>query len=148
MNLSEMQTAIHKTAKEHGWWEPQPANDVYQYGSLETKNLLVQRTFGDLVALCHSELSEALEAFRYRGLDEWVEYPDSLVQEVGLDKAAESFAERGMLPKNEGAFTELGDCIIRILDMAAFYNVDMQEIVERKMVYNESRPYRHGGKKL
>ena len=50
MGLNELAKEIHKTACEKGWWEE-------------------ERTFGELIALCHSELSEALEVYRdgYRG---------------------------------------------------------------------------------
>lgn len=39
------------------------------------------------------------------------------------------------------------DCIIRILDYLSKIGVDIEGIMERKMKYNESRSYRHGGKK-
>ena len=45
MNLNQWRDEIHALAKEKGWWE-------------------VERTFGEIIALCHSELSEALEEYR------------------------------------------------------------------------------------
>ena len=41
MNLRELQRDAHAIAKDRGWWDQ-------------------ERTFGDCIALVHSELSEAL----------------------------------------------------------------------------------------
>lgn len=49
--------------------------------------------------------------------------------------------------KPEGIAVELADCIIRIFDLAGFFGWDIAEAIDVKMAYNDSRPYRHGGKK-
>lgn len=105
--MRKIQEEIHKNAKEHGWWDE-------------------PRTFGDVIALCHSELSEALESFRN----------------------GEPFFWIGDGGKPEGVGVELADCIIRILDYAGHVDIDMAELVRKKHEYNKTRPYRHGGKTL
>lgn len=50
--------------------------------------------------------------------------------------------------KPEGIAVELADCIIRILDWAGKEGMDMESIINEKMAYNRTRPYRHGGKLL
>ena len=104
--LNELAKKINTTAHEHGWWDK-------------------PRSFGDVIALCQSELSEALESYRNH---------ESMI-----------FFEK---KKPEGIAVELVDCIIRILDYLAEQDVDVDRVIQEKMTYNETRPYRHGGKEL
>lgn len=60
-------------------------------------------TFGDRIALIHSELSEALEEFRAGRVDTW-------------------FQDDG---KPEGVPIEMADAVIRILDMADWLDIDL-----------------------
>lgn len=106
MNIEKFAKAVHQNAVEHGWWDE-------------------ERTFGEIVALCHSELSEALEAYRKGEEMCWI--------------------DEG---KPEGIATELIDCVIRIFDYLAHENVNIEEILVLKHEYNKTRPYKHGGKKI
>jgi len=89
------------------------------------------KTFGDDIALLHSELSEALEAWRVRGVE------DMTVP-----------ASDGELAKPEGVGAEFADVLIRLLDVADTYGLDLAAEYERKMKYNWTRSYRHGGKAI
>jgi NTP pyrophosphatase (non-canonical NTP hydrolase) len=84
------------------------------------------RTFGELIALAHSELSEALEAYR-----------------DGLPLS--EFTSEG---KPEGIAVELADVLIRIFDMSEELGIPLEDAIKAKMAYNKTRSYRHGGKKL
>jgi NTP pyrophosphatase (non-canonical NTP hydrolase) len=42
--------------------------------------------------------------------------------------------------------SELADIIIRVLDIAGLYDIDLGWYVRTKMEHNKTRPYRHGGK--
>lgn len=83
---------------------------------------------GEDIALMHSELSEALEDIR-----------------AHKHIAALTFAPGG---KPEGVPSELADVIIRVCHFARKHNVDLAEAVVQKLMYNESRPFKHGGKAL
>lgn len=107
MEINEFADEVHKNAVEHGWWEQ-------------------ERGFGELIALCHSELSEALEEYR------------------AGHKPDETYRRSDGKP--EGIPSELADVIIRILDMCSFYKIDIGSMLDEKHNYNKSRPYKHGGK--
>ncbi len=112
IGLNAFANAVHHNAIAHGWWDE-------------------ERAFPEIVALCHSELSEALE--EYRNGNGPVYYP------TGADGEPTA--------KPEGIGVELADCIIRILDYCAAQGIDIESILETKHNYNLTRPYRHGGKK-
>ena len=91
------------------------------------------RTFGDDVSLLHTEVSEMYEAFRRWGVD------DATGPVTGL-------GHQRTLPKPEGVGSEVADVFIRLLDTCERYGIDLRAEYARKMAYNRTRPYRHGGK--
>ena len=96
------QHLAHKTATEAGWYrDPQTGEPI-------------KRNFGEVVALMHSELSEALEADRKGLMD---------------DK----------LPHRDGREVEFADCIIRILDTAQALGLDVAGALIEKNRFNQVR---------
>lgn len=76
------------------------------------------------IALMHSELSEALEAWRH---------DDPMSDHI---------------PKYTGMEEEFADVIIRVMHLAHVMNLRVAEAVIKKIEFNASRPYKHGGKKI
>lgn len=100
--IIQAQRLAHATATNAGWYRnPQTGEEV-------------ERNFGEVVALMHSELSEALEADRKGLMD---------------DK----------LPHRDGREVEFADCIIRILDTAAALGLDVAGALIEKNRYNQQR---------
>lgn len=100
--LIQAQILAHQTAVQSGW-----------YRDTETGEL-VKRNFGEVIALMHSELSEALEANRKDLMD-------------------------NHLPHRPGIEVELADCIIRILDTAEALDLDVAGAVIEKNRFNQQR---------
>ena len=103
MSINDLAKDIHANAVAHGWWEN-------------------KRSFGEIIALCHSELSEALEADREGQADVYVR-------------------SNG---KPDGVAVEMIDCIIRILDWCEYAHIDVEAVLAMKHNYNKTRPYKHG----
>lgn len=88
-----------------------------------------ERPFGDQLSNMHGELSEAWEEYRKHGL-----LPQFFLYVNGDN------------PKPEGIASEFADVLIRIFDTCAKYEIPLEEAIEKKMEYNNTRPYRHGNK--
>ncbi len=135
MNFNEFAKEVHENSIEKGWWED-------------------ERSFAEIIALCHSELSEALDEYRngrpmfYYNCEEDMEnvHPCNPKDEIEcLNFGVEEICKyRNKKP--EGIATELADCIIRMLDYCGKENIDIKEIIKIKHEYNKTRPYKHGGK--
>lgn len=108
------------------------------------------RTFGEGIALLHSEISEALEAYREQGLDETVRYESedgyAIVNKGDVNDT--NWRKAGQIGKPCGVASELADELVRLLDEASRQDIDLFQAFREKLTYNWTRGYRHGGKKL
>ncbi|MEK8133136.1 hypothetical protein WMW72_35260 [Paenibacillus filicis] len=125
MNINELVKAAHANAIDKGWYEE-------------------PRSFGDKIALIHSEVSEALEDHRNGNNPQtvWYEIKDTDGQII---KSNLLESEKW---KPCGIPSELADIVIRVADMCGYYGIDLEKAISEKMAYNATRPHRHGGKKL
>jgi len=89
--------------------------------------------FARALMLTVGELSEAMEADRNGN---WC----SLAIMLMTPEAADYKNVKGTVEE------ELADAIIRLLDIAGFYDIDLDWHVKAKMAYNKTRPFKHGKK--
>lgn len=115
MDILKLQHEAWRIAEKAGW---------HQGRELE---------FGEFIALCHSELSEALEIFRKVG-------------NMGIPKIKHVKSEIVNAYRPEGIPIELADVIIRIFDYCEINGIRIHEAINVKNIFNEKRPHRHGNK--
>lgn len=100
-----MQDCVYQNARDKGWWEE-------------------DRNDGEMIALMHSELSEALEALRKGN---------------PIDSHCPDF---------RNVAVEMADTVIRIMDFCAARNLPLADAIIAKHEYNKLRSHKHGGKKF
>jgi len=125
MSLNELRDKAFNIAQEHGFHK-KPCD-------LPTRLMLIV-----------SELSEAMEADR-KGI--WCHNPELLsgkhLLELTINELQKSTYESSVKGTVE---EEIADAIIRLLDLAGVYNINLDWHVAAKMAYNEKREYKHGKK--
>ena len=114
--LNEASKTIFANNKEKGFWKG-------------------ERSFGEILCLVHSEVSEALEGLRNdkrAPFNQENMIPDSMTKEEFLEKIKDTFED------------EIADVIIRTLDLCGALGIDIDGHINAKIAYNKSRPFKHG----
>lgn len=165
--LRRLAERINATARSKGWWFGEEVTGRDDRGEF---TVTVPRSPGTVLALVHSEVSEALEEWRDgNSLDNihWtfktkpdskgqVEFADGRMFLIAPDLGRWPLTmpgdmallrEFGVDAKPEGVPIELSDVIIRVLDACHEWGIDIDQAMKIKMDYNEHRPHRHGGKR-
>ncbi len=127
--INELSKEVHTNNKAKGFYD-------------DSKNI------GEMLALIHSEVSEALEADRkdkYCDLynENWTIDGKTLKEDLSIEDDSQFITIFKMSCKDTFE-DELADIMIRVMDLAAFKDVDLETHIKAKMRYNSLRPHKHG----
>lgn len=115
MKYNEFAKEVHQNAVEHGWWDE-------------------DRSAGEIIALCHSEISEALEEYRANRPNAYVVHPNrdaaGHIDYYAIIKYETDVSKWCKKDKPEGIAVELADVIIRCFDYFGKAGLDVGELFE------------------
>lgn len=144
MTLNEIIKKAHENAVNKGFYscyckeckKYNICDSEYREPSGSCDDAECNKNIGELLMLVVSELGEALEAHRknhFAMIDEF----NKAITDGGKILAFECIIK-------DTFEDELADAVIRICDMCAYLNIDLEKHIELKMRYNETREYKHG----
>jgi len=125
MNIKKTMLEIHNNNVEKGFWE-----------NKETKNV------GEVLMLCVSELSEALEAHRKNKFAN-VEQFKQIMHGFTVADSPITFEETFQRDIKDSFEDEIADTVIRLFDLAEGFGIDLEFHIRQKIDYNKTRPYKH-----
>lgn len=122
--IKKLMQEIHENNVNKGFWEDK-----------ETKNV------GEVLMLCVSELSEALEAHRKGRFADVVQFNQDRQSTPFHEESAtiEAF-KRNIKDTFED---EIADTVIRLFDLSEGFGIDLERHIRLKLEYNRTRPYKH-----
>lgn len=127
MKISETVQKVHAIAVEKGFWE-----------AGKNKNV------AELLMLCVSELSEALEADRKGKHANGIHLNSLINKGYTWEDSKVSFVTVFEKDIKDTFEDELADTVIRIFDLCGGLDIDLEQHIYHKMQYNATRGYKHG----
>jgi NTP pyrophosphatase (non-canonical NTP hydrolase) len=126
--IKQFQKEIHRLAVAKGWFDGPPRN------------------IPEMLALIHSEISEALEDWRKddSGKEIFLEKHGNRISLSNVTTGA-VYEKEGWKPV--GFAIELADAVIRIMDLCEHLGIDLAQAIIVKHAFNCTREYRHGNLK-
>ena len=119
--LNDSAQVIFQNNKEKGFWDN-------------------ERNVGELLMLVTSELSEAMEAHRKGKFARWDEWTKYYSHQENLEQIKSVFE----LHIKDTFEDEIADAVIRLLDLSAGLEIDLEKHINAKVNYNKLRKRLHG----
>lgn len=116
--LNESAQVIHQIAKDKGFYDR-------------------ERNTGETLMLVVSELSEALEADRKGYRAETDLYDRGIFNGAPFESTFKAFIK-------DTFEDEIADAVIRLMDMSAYMNIDLEKHINLKVHFNKGREQLHG----
>jgi NTP pyrophosphatase (non-canonical NTP hydrolase) len=121
-NINILAANIHLINQEKGFWDK-------------------KRNVGEMLMLVTSELGEAMEAHRKGKSADWIGYQEAM---EGTEPMEQQEAFEHCI--KDSFEDEIADAVIRLLDLAAGLNINLEQHIEAKLAYNQTRARFHGKK--
>jgi NTP pyrophosphatase (non-canonical NTP hydrolase) len=121
-NINILAANIHLINQEKGFWDK-------------------KRNVGEMLMLVTSELGEAMEAHRKGKSADWIGYQEAM---EGTEPMEQQEAFEHCI--KDSFEDEIADAVIRLLDLAAGLNINLEKHIEAKLDYNRTRERFHGKK--
>lgn len=126
--INELSKQIHENNKAKGFYDS-------------------EKNIAEMLALIHSEVSEALECDRKgKFVDKISENIDLVNDEIVRDDEIRCWKQEFEVRIKDTFEDELADIMIRVMDLAAFKNIDLENHIKAKVRYNTLRQHKHGKK--
>jgi len=117
--INTLVTQVHDNARSKGFYES-------------------EKNIGEMLALIHSEVSEALESDRSEV------YTNANVKLIAATEDDKTFKSLFMEYIKDTFEDELADICIRVFDLAGYKGIDLENHILAKMRYNSMREHKHG----
>jgi NTP pyrophosphatase (non-canonical NTP hydrolase) len=121
--INELSKQIHENAKSKGFYDK-------------------EKNIGEMLALIHSEVSEALEADRKGRYCPEIPNIEDVANNESMSVLIAQYHNY-----IKGTFEEeMADIVIRVMDLCAYKKIDLLHHIKAKMRMNSLREHKHGKK--
>lgn len=119
--INQLAQQVHENAKSKGFYDS-------------------EKNIGEMLCLIHSEVSEALEADRKE------RYSTGDTETINSHNDDDIFNAYFKANIKDTFEDELADIMIRVMDLAAYKGINLEQHIKAKMRYNSLREHKHGKK--